>query len=261
MNSFVRTTLGRFRRSFSRSSPNNTGKRLPPDLDDDFVELYRKNEAILGPFNSKLYTTYQTTKYVIDNNLPGDLVECGVYRGRQVVMMALTMMAFGEETKNIFLYDTFSGMTTPSEFDVKKHRVHASTFEKNLEHNHLMQRGGINLRCYTPIDEVKDAVYASGYPSRRFKFIVGDVLNTLPNNFRTDIALLRLDTDWYESTRHELKHLYDKLTPLGALVIDDYGSWEGQRKAVDEFFQRQKKKPFLARTSRAERVSIKTQFD
>ena len=79
-------------------------------------------------------------------------------------------------------------------------------------------------------------LHGTGYPPERIHFVRGPVEETLPAGAPDEIALLRLDTDWYESTRHELEHLYPRLAAGGVLLVDDYGHWEGARKAVDEYF-------------------------
>src|SRR5262249_33755986 len=109
------------------------------------------------------------------------------------------------------------------------------------------------------VDEVRRNVFRSGYPRERFHFIEGDVRRTLPNDSHARIAVLRLDTDWYESTKHELECLYDRLAVGGVLIIDDYGRWRGCRKAVDEFFTALgDRAPLLVRTGGSERLCLKT---
>ena len=105
--------------------------------------------------------------------------------------------------------------------------------------------------------EVKANLLQTGYPEARMKFIVGDVLQTIPAHVPAQIALLRLDTDWYRSTLHELTHLYDRLVPNGVLIVDDYGWCRGARKATDEFFARQAFKPMMHRVTESVRLFIK----
>ena len=101
-------------------------------------------------------------------------------------------------------------------------------------------------------------MFASGYPRQRFKFVPGDVQLTLSTVAHGQIAFLRLDTDWYESTKVELERLYDRLAIGGVLVIDDYGRWRGSRKATDEFIASLgTRAPMLIRTTGAERLCIK----
>lgn len=90
--------------------------------------------------------------------------------------------------------------------------------------------------CYSPIEEVKANMLQTGYPAANIVWVKGKVEETIPATIPAQIALLRLDTDWYESTRHELQHLYPLLSSKGVLLIDDYGAWQGARKATDEFF-------------------------
>jgi hypothetical protein len=87
----------------------------------------------------------------------------------------------------------------------------------------------------SPLDEVRRNLLATGYPADRVRFVVGRVEDTLPDQAPESIALLRLDTDWYASTRHELVHLFPRLAVGGVLLIDDYGHWQGARQAVDEY--------------------------
>ena len=88
-----------------------------------------------------------------------------------------------------------------------------------------------------PLDDVRHTLACSGYPAERVHYVVGKVEDTVPGTMPDAIALLRLDTDWYESTLHELVHLFPRLVPGGVLIVDDYGYWQGCRKAVDEYFR------------------------
>ncbi len=117
--------------------------------------------------------------------------------------------------------------------------------------------GGDNVWCYSPIDEVKTNLAKSGYNMGNIHFVKGKVEDTIPHSEIKDIALLRLDTDWYESTKHELIHLYDRLVSGGVLIIDDYGHWSGSRKAVDEFFAERGLSIFLHRIDYTGRMAIK----
>jgi hypothetical protein len=99
-----------------------------------------------------------------------------------------------------------------------------------------MQRDGHNEWCYSPLDEVKRNLARTGYPAERVVYVQGKVEDTIPGTLPERTALLRLDTDWYSSTRHELEHLYPGLVAGGVLVLDDYGTWQGARQATDEYF-------------------------
>ncbi|MDA0653017.1 MAG: macrocin O-methyltransferase, partial [Proteobacteria bacterium] len=96
-----------------------------------------------------------------------------------------------------------------------------------------------------------------GYPFDRFNLSAGDILQTMPKAAPGKIALLRLDTDWYESSRHELDHLYPRLESGGVLIIDDYGDWDGARLAVDEYFAQASVFPLLCRIDGTGRIAVK----
>jgi bifunctional ADP-heptose synthase (sugar kinase/adenylyltransferase) len=97
----------------------------------------------------------------------------------------------------------------------------------------------------------------TGYPSSNLIFVQGKVEETLPRVIPDNISLLRLDTDWYESTRHELIHLFPLLSKSGVLVLDDYGYWAGARKAVDEYVVENNIKILLDRVDGTGRVGLK----
>jgi len=100
---------------------------------------------------------------------------------------------------------------------------------------------------------------STGYPEDQVIFIKGRVEDTIPQTVPEQIALLRLDTDWYESTYHELIHLYPRLVNRGILILDDYGYWQGARKAVDTYFQENKVGMYLHRVDESARIGVKTQ--
>ena len=111
--------------------------------------------------------------------------------------------------------------------------------------------------AYGSLDEVRRNLGSTGYPDQYISFIEGKVEDTIPTNVPDRISLLRLDTDWYESTRHELQHLYPRLSPGGVLIIDDYGQWAGARKAVDEYVEDKKLKILLHRIDYTGRIAVK----
>ena len=114
----------------------------------------------------------------------------------------------------------------------------------------------VNTWCYSPLEEVKQNMMSTGYPVEKIHFIKGMVEETIPDTMPGKIAVLRLDTDWYESTVHELRHLFPRIANRGVLLFDDYGHWKGQREAVDGYFL-DKFKPLLSRTDYSGRMMIK----
>lgn len=228
-------------------------------LDDRFLDVLNGMENI-GAFEIKQYTTYAAVEYALDAGLDGDFIECGVYQGRQVLMMAQTLVSRGVTDREIYLYDTFSGQIKPTPADYKDKDNPEASYKANLARWEKGQITGASKAWkVATVDEVRANVFRSGYPEGRFHFVEGDVLKTLPNDNHARIAVLRLDTDWYESTRHELECLYDRVVVGGVLIVDDYGRWRGCRKAVDEFFARLgPRAPMLVRTGPSERLCIKT---
>ena len=237
--------------SYSRVNINRLRKM---NFDQEFVELVTSTRA-LSSFSAKLYTTYTAVDYILQNSIQGDLVECGVYKGRHAVVIALTLGQKNVADRDIYLYDTFSGMTDPGPGDVRTKRAGR---EPDLEHGWNEDAGGYHDRKKVgPLEEVKRNVDSTGYTQDRFHYMRGDIRETLPNSSHESIALLRLDIDWYELTKHAITHLYDLVSPGGLVIIDDYGSHIGARKAVDEFFESRGFSPFLARTEKGERVLVK----
>ena len=115
------------------------------------------------------------------------------------------------------------------------------------------------LQLFTAsLDEVFANVLSTGYPKEKIHLIKGMVEDTIPHTLPTSLSLLRLDTDWYESTKHELTHLYPLLRTKGILIIDDYGHWQGAKEAVDEYFREHGDSIYLHRIDYTGRILVKT---
>ena len=140
--------------------------------------------------------------------------------------------------KTIFAYDTFEGMTAPEDIDIDLWDEPAKKiFLRNKKSENLD-----NIYCFSTINSVKKNILQ--YSSlKNINFIIGPVEKSLliEKNLPKKISVLRLDTDWYSSTKIELEILYPRLVKGGVLIIDDYGHWNGARKAVDEYFFNKKK--------------------
>jgi hypothetical protein len=202
------------------------------DLEEDFLQIYGRCKDYTMTSIERMYALYKAVQYIIDAEIPGDFVECGVWRGGSVMLIAETLVARGVMDRRIHLYDTFDGMSTPTEHDVD---LHGEKADKLLASEDNRENGLI--WCVARQDEVRTNVGKTGYPIEQFSLIEGKVEATIPNTQPPSIALLRLDTDWYESTRIEMKLLYPLLSQRGVLIVDDYGHWRGSRKAVDEYFE------------------------
>jgi O-methyltransferase len=229
---------------------------LPQEIPDDraYAEIFDKIAPYTMTARDGLGTTYalfQAVKYICQNNISGDVVECGVWRGGSMMLVAYALDYFGDTRRDLYLYDTFAGMTEPSEIDVDFDNI-----AYKPRWTHIISQGGM-MGFGDTLEGVKANLLRTGYPQRQMHFIVGDVLETIPATLPSRISLLRLDTDWYKSTLHELEHLYELLAPHGVLIVDDYGWCRGSRKATDEFFQRQSFKPMMNRVDQGPRVIIK----
>ncbi len=205
----------------------------------------------------RLVANMDAVAHVTRRGIPGALVECGVWRGGSVLVMIRTLLSLGVTDRDLFLYDTFEGMTRPTEADTSPFTPPAlSTWEEHAESGRKPWDFVFGSDVFN-LDGVRQMLEATGYPVERIHFVVGPVEDTLPEHAVSPIALLRLDTDWYESTAHELTHLYPHLAPGGVLIIDDYGHWDGARRAVDEYFSSQAPPILLSRIDYTGRIGIK----
>lgn len=200
-----------------------------------------------------LVATAKAVHYVIDNNIGGDFVECGVWRGGNAIL-AKSIIERRASQKKVWLYDTFEGMTEPGEKD-----VHRSTGEDALNKYIKTKTSNGSEWCYSDIEEVRNNFAQANLTSRGLHFVKGDVAKTLEEqgNLPTSISVLRLDTDWYESTLAELNALYPIVSVGGVVLLDDYGTWEGQKVAVDEYWKSLEFKPMLSVTDHGRRSAIK----
>jgi len=168
-------------------------------------------------------------RYIEENQIEGTFVECGVWKGGSIVIMVKTLQELGITDRDFYLFDTFEGMSKPTKHDIAVTKeIALSTY--NHKYDYIIES----------LDQVKKVVFATGYDKSRFHFIKGKVEDTLPKNCPDKISLLRLDTDWYESTKQELESLFPLLSSGGILIIDDYGVWRGAKKATDEYFEKNK---------------------
>ena len=233
---------GRFRTVYELF-PQIEEQRAPkdyPDIKDEFFwATFEKCKAysLLGV--ETVYNLYRSVEYLAANRIAGDFVECGVFLGGAILAMSDFAHHFGLRDRRFYLYDTFEGFpTNTSELDLRGNKVDFHSHANFLE-------------------TVRDVISRSLCSREQFEIVQGMVEQTLPRTKPRAICLLRLDTDYYESTRVELTELYPLLSSGGVLIIDDYGLFQGARKATDEFLGQQKQKPLLARINFAVRAGIK----
>lgn len=225
-----------------------------PDLaeNEEFARLAVRVWPYTMTSIERLWALYEAVRHVEQTGVEGAIVECGVWRGGSSMLAALTLQAQGAEQRDLYLYDTFSGMTDPSEHDAGRHEPDLAAewdrFKGNTAHP---------VFAHASIDDVRANMASTGYPAERLHYVQGKVEVTIPATLPGRIALLRLDTDWYESTKHELEHLYPLLAPGGVLLIDDYGYWAGARRAVDEWLETLDQPVLLSRVDDSARMALK----
>lgn len=206
------------------------GPVIPPDLDPANVAIFKQISHATMTSPERVAALCDAIRYIGSARIPGDIVECGVWRGGSSMAAAITLTETQQRHRELWLYDTFEGMSAPTEADCD--------FTGESAHQLLAEQDPLDPKsvwCVSQLDEVKSNMKSTGYDSRRVHYVQGKVEETIPATMPETIALLRLDTDWYESTRHELVHLMPRLSPGGVLIIDDYGHWQGCRRAVDEY--------------------------
>ena len=252
MKALLRNLLHRAGYRLSRITP-------PPDTVDGFGDLTTEEKAIIqsvisltltGP--ERLAALIGAVKHVVQQRIPGDIVECGVWRGGSMALIARTLLLLGETSRTLYLYDTFAGMPAPTDRD----RDLLGRAAGDLLGAERRQAGN-TIWAYATLDDVRANLLATGYPADHIVFVPGKVEATIPGTAPEAIAVLRLDTDWYVSTRHELQHLYPRLSRHGVLIVDDYGHWRGSRDATDEYLRTLPHPLYLHRVDYTARLAVK----
>lgn len=214
-------------------------------LEKDFLEINEKINKIykMNTLNETNYSAYQTVKNALSLKLKGSIVECGVYQGQKINYFLETLNILKINNIDIYIIDTFEGMTESSNKDIQM------ITKKVMKKNDLS----------ASLESVKDRIYQTNYPKDKLHFIKMDVRNEndLRNAVKGDIIILRLDTDFYESTLASLNSLYSKVVKNGFIIHDDYGHWKGHYDACQKFYSDNNIDPILLRTCRQERIEIK----
>ena len=177
----------------------------------------------------RLGVIYDCVELISIMELDGAFVEAGVYKGGSSMMIAYTAKA--KELNNpLYMLDTYEGMPKPEKIDVKVEKQNDYTYKWEQA-----KRDGYVDWCYASYEEVEKNMDKVDYED--VTMIKGMVEQTIPDKRINKISLLRIDTDFYSSTKHLLENLYDKVENGGFIIFDDYYCWEGAKKAVDEFFE------------------------
>ena len=224
-------------------------RRLPRHYDEEARETIRAVRPRTMTAHEKLFALIVATRHVARHGIEGAFVECGVWRGGSMQAVARTLLACGAPDRDLHLYDTFEGMPPPGKEDRRRDGKPASEVLRDSPRTS-------NVWAVAGLEDVREGMAETGYPSERVHFHQGLVEDTIPAGAPEHIGLLRLDTDWYASTRHELEHLYDRVPAGGVIVFDDYGFWEGARQAVDEFLAA-RGEPLLLMPMASGRIAVK----
>jgi hypothetical protein len=238
-----------------QGKPTNLSREteFPIDFQKEHEDIILDIKPYTQTSYERIFALIESVKYVTQHRIPGDIVECGVWKGGSMMAVAKTLKKLNSEHRHLYLFDTFEGMSNPTEKDVIYYGRDAK--EILQESNKESQE---SLWCYASLDEVKKNLASCCYDIDKIHFIKGKVVEeTIPDKAPKSIAILRLDTDWYESTKHELFHLFPLLSAGGVLIIDDYGWWKGAKEATDEYIKDNNIKILLNRIDCTGRIAVK----
>lgn len=249
------TIEGPFLKSMVQRALNTCGYRIerlhPLDYSPGLISVIQRVAPYTMTSAARIADTCAAVEYVVENAIPGDVVECGVWRGGSMMAIALTLQRLGVRDRDLYLFDTFTGMPQPTDADVARGGLRARDEWTRTA------RGRSSIWAYASAKDVEKALASTGYDRGHIHLVKGLVEETVPDQAPAHISLLRLDTDWYESTKHELVYLFPRLMPGGVLILDDYGYWEGARKATDEYVQDNGIRIMLHRSDASGRIGIK----
>jgi O-methyltransferase len=250
MKKTIKGILRRFGFDIVRYRPHDRPETLR-DLTNDEVKILELVKPYTLTSEERIAALINAVGYVTERKIPGAVAECGVWRGGSMMAVALALMQHGDLDRDLYLYDTFEGMVEPTDHDKS---YDGQTAQSQLECDPV----GTGVWCRSPIEDVRTNLLSTGYPENKVHFVQGKVEETIPAIRPQSLALLRLDTDWYESTKHELVHLYPLLDRRSPLIIDDYGHWQGARRAVDEYIAEHELNLYLHRVDYTCRVAVGT---
>lgn len=242
LGSWVRRMLRRLGYDIVRVSAHEPGPSagvfgaepvIPPDFDPDTAATVRAVQGYTVTPPERIQALCEATRYVVRSAVPGAIVECGVWRGGSALAVTRTLCAMGKNDRDLYLFDTFDTFPAPGPDDVDLWGTPATRYHEILEEVRPLGLAWDNF----PVSRTRALLESTGYPPARLHFVEGLVEETVPSKAPPSIALLRLDTDYYDSTKHELVHLFPRISAGGVLIIDDYGYFAGCRKATDEYLE------------------------
>jgi O-methyltransferase len=245
---FVREQANRRGIDVATHLPSSEDPRFPRDMDAEAVRIMATALPFTMTTKQRLFAVVEAVRYVTAAHVPGAIVECGVWKGGSMLAAALTLDSLGVCDRDLYLYDTFEGPTAPGSHDVATTGEDAGSFASHER--------GASYHDPNSLEGVRATLRTSNYDPDRMRFVQGPVESTIPGTVPDRIAVLRLDTDWYESTAHEMEHLYPLISPGGVLIVDDYGYWEGARRAIDEYLAKHDVTLFLQRIDHTGRAAV-----
>jgi hypothetical protein len=252
----AKLTLRELKRRAAVAAPDHLDRLLASASESDRRIVDEASQlSMTGP--ARLLALIDAVRYCANRELAGAFVECGVWRGGSVLAIIRTLQDLGVADRDVYLYDTFEGMTEPTEADVSVMDPPALKIWGHARSGKRVAWPEVFAPELVNEEAVRSLISGTGYPSEHVRFVKGPVEQTIPGSAPEEISLLRLDTDWYESTRHELTHLFPRLLPGGVLIIDDYGHWRGAQKAVDEYFSEIHSPLLLNRIDYTGRIAVK----
>lgn len=227
---------------------------FPSDYTAEEIAIIREVKPYTMTGTARVHSLIQAVRYILENEIPGDIVECGVWKGGSMLAVIRTLQMLKAKPRHLWLYDTYEGMPQPTAEDVK--RDGTAAMDEFQKHREGEPENGSQW-CRSPFEEVQQVLANSGYPAEFIHMVKGKVEDTIPGQMPMQVALLRLDTDWYSSTKHEMEYLYPVLQRHGVMIVDDYGCWQGSRKAVDEYKQANHIPLMLHRIDLSARICVK----
>jgi O-methyltransferase len=241
-----------------RSALANRGivvqREFAPDVPQRTIDTVNAVRPFTMTTSARVEAVISTTEYLIRYDIPGAFVESGVWKGGSSMAAAYTLAKLGVDDRDFFMYDTYEGIPAPGEEDALIGGDHESLKAWWSKEN---KDPDAAPWLDAPVETVRANMARTGYDIDRVHLIPGLVEETIPATAPEQVAFLRLDTDYYSSTKVELEQLFPRLSPGGVLIVDDYGYTEGARKAVDEYFADYPDPIFLHRIDAAGRLVVK----
>ena len=251
--SLIRKVLATFGYNLVRTPSISSVPAVLTEPTDDplFADLLNKVTPYTMTSPERVKALREAVRYITRAKIEGAIVECGVWRGGSMMAVAETLLELDDVSRPLYLFDTFEGMTSPTDEDLRFDDVPATSLLEEAD-----RQDPASYWCAVGLDEVRSNMGLTEYPQEKIAYVLGKVEETIPDDAPDRIALLRLDTDWYESTWHELVHLIPRLSPGAVLIIDDYGYWQGVRRAVDTYLEEHRLAIFLIPVDLQSRVAV-----